>query len=263
MPSSHAPRTPRTPRTPRQRSALPWLGWAAALLLCAPGWTPAGAVDTSQGAALTEALTAEVQRLAREATAALWGTVSPTPRTEVIVGALNPRLKLAPCQQVVPYLPAGARPLGRTRIGLRCLQGSSRWNVSLPVTIKLWAPSLVATGALPAGTVLAAGHLVMAEVDLAERPDPAISQRPLALGRTLARSLSAGDALRRSDLKTRRYFNAGDTVRIVATGPGYAISSEGQALGPGLEGQRTRVRTDSGRVLTGIATAERRVEVAL
>lgn len=227
------------------------------------GWSHAGAGDPSNGAALTDALAVEVQRLAREATTALWGTASPAPRTEVIVGTLDPRLTLAPCQQVVPYLPAGARPLGRTRIGLRCLQGSSRWNVSLPVTIKLWAPSLVATGALPAGTVLAAGHLVMAEVDLAERPDPAISQSPLALGRTLARGLSAGDALRHGDLKTRQYFSAGDTVRIVATGPGYAISSEGRALGPGLEGQSTRVRTDSGRVLTGIATAERRVEVAL
>lgn len=258
MPSSRAPRTP---RAPRERPALAWRGWAAALLLCAPGGSHAG--DAPPGAALTETLAAEVQRLAREATAALWGNASPAPRTEVIVGALDPRLKLAPCQQVVPYLPPGARPLGRTRIGLRCLQGSTRWNVSLPVTIKLWAPSLVATGTLPAGTVLAVGHLAMAEVDLAERPDPAISQGPLALGRTLARSLSAGEALRRGDLKTRQYFNAGDTVRIVATGPGYAISSEGQALGPGLEGQSTRVRTDSGRVLTGIATADRRVEVAL
>lgn len=260
LPSSRATRTP---CAPLPRRALPWLGWATALLLCAPGWTQAGAGDALQSAALTDALATEVQRLAREATAALWGNVAPAPRTEVIVGTLDPRLKLAPCQQVVPYLPPGTRPLGRTRIGLRCLQGSTRWNVSLPVTIKLWAPSLVATGALPAGTVLAASHLAMAEVDLAERPDPAISQGPLALGRTLARGLSTGEALRRGDLKIRQYFNAGDSVRIVATGPGYAISSEGQALGPGLEGQSTRVRTDSGRVLTGIATAERRVEVAL
>lgn len=260
MPSSRARRTP---PASRKRPALPWLGWAAALALWAPILAHAGTGDAPSGTALTEALTAEVQRLAREATAALWGNVSPAPRTEVLVGTLDPRLKLAPCQQVVPYLPPGARPLGRTRIGLRCLQGSIRWNVSLPVTIKLWAPSLVAASTLPAGTVLTAGHLVTAEVDLAERPDPAISQGTMAVGRTLARGLSTGEALRRGDLKTQKYFNAGDTVRIVATGPGYAISSEGLALGPGLEGQSTRVRTDGGRVLTGVATADRRVEVAL
>lgn len=233
--------------------------WALVLLLA----QPAGAAAQDAGAALPEALRADVQRLAHEAARTLWGPAGPAPRIVVQVGQLAPHLKLAPCAQISPYLPPGTRPLGRTRIGLRCLQGPTHWNVSLPVTVQLWAPSLVAASALPAGTLLAAHHLATAEVDLAERPDPAIGQAAAVLGRTLARGLSAGDALRRADLKTRQMFNTGDTVRIVAMGPGYAVSSEGQALGPGLEGQATRVRTDSGRIVTGIATAERRVELSL
>ncbi|HPU54649.1 MAG TPA: flagellar basal body P-ring formation chaperone FlgA, partial [Burkholderiaceae bacterium] len=98
---------------------------------------------------------------------------------------------------------------------------------------------------------------------LVERTDPALTVPAAAIGRTLQRGLAAGDALRQADLKTRLLFGTGDTVRIVATGPGYAISSEGQALGPGLEGQNARVRTDSGRIVTGVATGERRVEVPL
>jgi len=109
----------------------------------------------------------------------------------------------------------------------------------------------------------AARHLGTAEVDLAARADPAIGTADRAIGRTLQRSLSAGDAVRLADLKVRQMFNTGDTVRIVGTGPGYAVSSEGQAMGPGLEGQHARVRTDSGRIITGTATAERRVELAL
>jgi flagella basal body P-ring formation protein FlgA len=247
-----------SPRAPRVLRAYPALCCALALVLPA-----AGRAQTAAAAPLPAALAATVEQLAITAAATVWGETSPKPRTEVIVGALNPRLKLAPCEQIVPYLPTGTRPLGHTRIGLRCARGSSHWNVSLPVTVKLWAPSLVATTTLPAGTVLTSAHLKMAEVDLAERPDPAIMQDSLALGRTLARGLSAGDALRRADLKTRQYFSAGDTVRVVAVGPGYAISSEGQALGPGLEGQHARVRTENGRVLSGVATAERRIEVAL
>jgi flagellar basal body P-ring formation protein FlgA len=100
-------------------------------------------------------------------------------------------------------------------------------------------------------------------VDLAERPDRAIGQPALAIGRTLRRSLDAGDALRQADLQVRQMFSTGDTVRIIGNGPGYAVSTEGQAMGPGLEGQPARVRTDSGRIVTGIATAMRRVEVAL
>ncbi len=201
--------------------------------------------------------------MAQDAARVVWGTASQTPRIEVLVGQLPTHLKLAPCAQVLPYLPSGVRPLGRSRIGLRCTQGTARWNVSLPVTVRLWAPSLVAASALPTGTVLEARHLASAEVDLAERADPAIASSAAAIGRTLQRSLAAGDAIRLADLKTRQMFNTGDTVRIVGIGPGYAVSSEGQAMGPGLEGQNARVRTESGRIITGITTAERRVEVAL
>ena len=228
----------------------------------APIAVPPTAPDTAPDT-LPAGLRSDVQRLASDAAAIVWGPLATAPRIEVVVGKLDARLKLAPCQQIVPYLPAGARPLGRTRVGLRCAQGPSHWNVSLAVDVRVWAPSLVAAAALPIGTVLLARHLVAAEVDLAERADAAVSQAGAAIGRTLARGLAAGDALRQGDLKTRVWFNTGDTVRIVAVGPGYAISSEGQAQSPGLDGQSARVRTDSGRIVTGIATGDRRIELAL
>jgi flagellar basal body P-ring formation protein FlgA len=52
-------------------------------------------------------------------------------------------------------------------------------------------------------------------------------------------------------------------VQIWAQGSGFAINSEGQAMGPGLEGVPVRVRLESGRVVVGRATAERRLEVQL
>lgn len=214
-------------------------------------------------AGLPDALAADVTRLVRDAAAVVWGESAQPPRIEVLVGRLDARLRLAPCSQVLPYLPAGTRPLGRTRIGLRCAQGPSAWNISLPVTVKVWAPALVASTALPIGTRLAAHHLSRAEVDLAERRDPALLLPEAALGRTLARGLAPGEALRRDDLKLREWFKAGDTVRIMAMGPGYAVSSEGQALGPGLDGQAARVRTDGGRIVTGIAAGDHQVELSL
>lgn len=236
---------------------------AAALLALAAGTQAQATPATPAESPLSEALRVELQRLAQDAALVLWGQATPAPRVEVAVGNLPAQLKLAPCSQVVPYLPNGVRPLGRSRLGLRCAQGTTRWNVFVPITVRLWAPSLVASSALPAGTLLEARHLGTAEVDLAERPDPAIGQVELALGRTLQRGLASGEALRQGDLRARQLFAAGDTVRIVAIGAGYVISSEGQAMGPGLEGQSARVRTDSGRIVTGKATAVRRVEVAL
>ena len=251
------------PCPPAARTGLRLLGAFVAALGAAPALAQAAGMPAADPSGLPATLAAEVQQLARQAASVVWGQGAQAPRIEVEVGRLDPRLTLAPCQQIVPYLPAGARPLGRTRVGLRCAQGAVAWNVSLPIVVRLWAPSLAAATALPAGTQLEARHLVTAEVDLAERPDPAIAQAGAVLGRTLARGLAAGEALRRGDLKTRQYFSAGDTVRIVAVGPGYAVSSEGQALGPGLEGQTARVRTEGGRIVSGTATADRRIEVAL
>jgi flagella basal body P-ring formation protein FlgA len=185
------------------------------------------------------------------------------PRIEVIVGELDPRLRLAPCEQVEPYLLNAAPLWGRTRIGIRCLRGPSRWNVFLPVTVKVYGRALVATGALPAGGVLTADDLAQADVDLAEDASAALTQDSLAVGRTLTRPLAAGQSLRRSHLKARQWFAAGETVQVIAAGPGFRVGSEGQALTQGVEGQPARVKTEGGRVLTGMPVAERRLEVPM
>jgi flagella basal body P-ring formation protein FlgA len=75
--------------------------------------------------------------------------------------------------------------------------------------------------------------------------------------------LQPGQAVRAADLRLRQWFAAGDTVRVLARGDGFSVSGEGQALGAGIEGQSVRVRTESGRVLTGLPVAAHQVEVVL
>ena len=210
--------------------------------------------------ALDAALAAQVQQFALEATqqAGL-----PALRVEVRVGELDPRLRLAPCIAVQPYLPSGTRLWGAARIGLRCADPGVRWNVFLPVHVDVFGPALVADTALAAGHVLREQDLRSAEVNLAAARDAPLTRPPAAVGRTLARPLGAGAPLYGRDLRARQWFVAGDSVRIVASGQGWRISVEGQALAAGVEGQSVRVRTESGRVVNGVAVAERLVEVAL
>ncbi len=210
-------------------------------------------------AVLDDALAQRVQSLASEASR----QAAPGLRVEVRVGQLDPRLKLAPCASVQPYLPAGMKLWGNARIGLRCADAGVRWNVFLPVTVDVYGPGLVAAAALPAGAVLSATDLKPATVNLSASPSAALMATELAIGRTLARPLSPGDALRDADLRARQWFAAGDSVRIVAAGSGWRIHGEGQALNPGLEGQTVRVRTESGRIVSGVAAGDRMVEVPL
>jgi flagella basal body P-ring formation protein FlgA len=185
------------------------------------------------------------------------------PRIEVTVGQLDPRLHLAPCQSIEPYVPAGMRLWGKARIGLRCKVGPTPWNVYLPVTVKVWGRALVVPAGAAAGATLSSADLAEAEVDLAEEFTPALVDAKLAVGRVLAQNLKPGQTLRAAHLKIRQWFVAGDTVKVLAQGEGFALESEAQALSNGVEGQTARVRTESGHVLTGMPSGERRIEVTL
>ena len=213
----------------------------------------------ASAAVLDDALTQRVQSLASVASQ----QAAPGLRVEVRVGQLDPRLRLAPCATVQPYLPAGMKLWGAARIGLRCADAGVRWNVFLPVTVDVFGPGLVAATALPAGAVLGAADLKAGTVNLSASPSAALTAPELAMGRTLAKPLSPGDTLRDADLRARQWFAAGDSVRIVAGGSGWRIHGEGQALNPGLEGQTVRVRTESGRIVSGVAAGDRMVEVPL
>jgi flagella basal body P-ring formation protein FlgA len=204
------------------------------------------------------AVAAELEQRVRQF--ALEAGAVPGMRVEVQVGSLDTRLRLAPCERVEPYLPAGTRLWGRTRIGLRCAQGGTPWNVYLPLTVRVFGPGLTAAAALPAGSALTLADLRPGEVELSEAFGPVVLAES-AVGRTLARSLSAGQTLHQSDLRIRQWFAAGETIQVTAIGPGFRVSGEGQALGPGLEGQPARVRTESGRVVIGVPMAERQLEV--
>ncbi|QPF73156.1 flagellar basal body P-ring formation protein FlgA [Roseateles sp. DAIF2] len=212
---------------------------------------------------LTPELLNYVQRLA------LAGARAGAPeqaRVDIQLGQLDARLRLAPCRQVQPYLPQGQKMWGKSRIGLRCLdgaQGGARWNVSLPVTVQVYARAVVASQALAAGTLLTQELLQSAEVDIAAEAGQVFTDAGQLDGRSLQRPLVPGEAVRSSDLKARRWFAVGERVQVLASGTGYAIASEGQALEPGLEGQEVRVRFENGRTVTGRAVGERRVEVLL
>jgi len=251
---SHAPATAASPASRLAGAAL------AVLAACAPAYG-----QDEPGYTPDNALLRQVETLARNGAAAATATAEQQRgvRVEVKLGKLDPRLKLAPCQRIEPYLPPGLPAWGATRMGLRCTQGAKRWNVSLPLQVSVYTQATVVKAALPAGTVLDAGQLGQAEVDIAAAPGAAVGDPALAVGRTLGRSLAAGATLRQTDLKARQFFAAGETVRVTALGPGWQVVTEGQAVGAGIEGQTVHVRTDSGRLLNARPTGDRQVEVAL
>ncbi|ABM43933.1 MULTISPECIES: flagellar basal body P-ring formation chaperone FlgA [Diaphorobacter] len=184
-------------------------------------------------------------------------------RMEVSVGTLDSRLRLAPCARVEPYLPAGARLWGRTRLGLRCVDGPTRWNVFLPITVKAFGPAWVLAGNVGTGAVLSEQDAIEAEVDWAAEPAAIVANPKDWVGQTATRPLSAGQALRQNMVRAPDLFKAGSAVRVVVQGPGYAVTSSGQAMSAGAQGQSVRVRMANGRIIGGTVLEDGTIEATL
>ncbi len=241
---------PRIPFQPRAGALAALL----ALQACAAAAAP------PEPGAVQPAHLAQAVALAREAAAALAPAGADI---QAHAGELDTRLRLAPCAQVQAHLSAGSAPWGRTRVGLRCLQGSTRWNIYVPVTVQVHAPAWVARAALPAGVSLEPQHLEQARVDWAAQATRPFDDLAALSGRSLAQPMRAGQPVREAQLQQRRWFRVGQTVQVVAVGDGFSVSASGRALSDGVAGRPARVRTEAGRVLVGRPTAEGRLEIRL
>lgn len=184
-------------------------------------------------------------------------------RLDVSVGALDSRLKLAPCGNIEMYVPPGSRLWGRGRVGLRCVDGMVRWNVTVPVTVKAYGLAWVVRGQVMAGSPLLQSDVVQAEVDWAEDTNPVLLDSALWLGQTATRTLGTGQVLRQGLVRATQVFQTGTLVRVVAEGRGFQISGDAQALSPGVVGQLARIRMDNGRVTNGTVLDARTVKIEL
>jgi flagella basal body P-ring formation protein FlgA len=188
---------------------------------------------------------------------------SPDLKMGAQIGAIDGRLKLAPCGHVEPFLPTGARLWGKTRAGMRCVDGISRWSVTVPVTVKATGQAWVVRNVVSAGSVLKPGDLVLGEVDWAEDTQAVVKGPEEWVGQVASRTLLTGQTLRQGMTKPTQVFQAGASVRVVAQGVGFVVTSEAQALSSGVVGQLARVRMDSGRVTSGVVLDTRTVKIEL
>ena len=225
--------------------------------------TVQAAVQPANGAAAAAPAADDALRwfVEREAAAQLQGMGRGSDRLEVRLGSIDTRLTLAPCARIEPFVPPGARLWGRSAIGVRCTDGAA-WSVSLPVTVAVRGQALVASGPLQAGAAPGPGDVRVEEIELTREPVSPLQDATALAGKVLTRPVAAGQALRPDMLRAVPAVMAGDPVRLVLVGDGFSITADGQALAPAADGQPVRVRTESGRVVTGKVRG-RTVEIRL
>ena len=224
------------------------------LLLCASALAPLSQATAPQDAPNSPA--DAIRRLVEIELA----RSEPKLRAEISVGEVDPHLRLTPCERAEPFLRAGTRLWGRSFVGYRCLQQPG-WTVSVPVTVRLYGPALVATQSLPAMQAIAADALRQQEVEVTKEASGVVLTVGQLEDRVCTRPLQIGQPIPMNCLRTVPAVGQGDPVKLVGVGSGFTITTDATALSTVAAGETVRVRTDSGRTISGTARKGRIVEV--
>lgn len=181
-------------------------------------------------------------------------------RVEVEITPPDPRLQLAACRHLRVELPAGARLWGHSSVQVRC--EAPAWQLDLPVVVHVHAAVVVLTHAVGAGYTLAAQDLGSQEMDLTDLGPDTVLRAADAVGRVTASPVPGGFPLRAQLLRQPYLITVGQPVQVRVQGTGFSLEAEATALGNASVGQRVRLRTQAGKVITGIAEATGMVRVA-
>lgn len=179
----------------------------------------------------------------------------------VEVGAIDPRLSLSACTSPEPFLPTGNRAWGKTSVGVRCT-APAPWTIYIPAVVHVTGEYLAAALPLAQGQIVGPNDLARVSGDLTTLPPGILTEPAQAVGYTVARSVAVGAPLRQDALRSPQAVTMGQTVRVVASGAGFKVASDGRALANGSDGQTVQVRTQAGQVVSGVARLGGIVDVA-
>lgn len=199
------------------------------------------------------ALQAHAERFLKTQTSGLPGTVS--------IQVRPPRSALPACSALDAFQPAGSRSIGKITVGVRCL-APNPWTVYLPAQVRVIGNYAVTRQPLPANHVLTAADITLREGDLGSLPADVVTDADAMLGYRAVSGLAAGAPLRSALLRPPLVVQQGQTTRLVMNGPGFSVQSEGQALANASRGDRVRVKTRSGQVISGVAHDGQQVVIA-
>ena len=194
-----------------------------------------------------------VAAFAKQQTAHLAGQVN------VVVGSIE-QAQLPVCAKLETFLPLGAKLWGNSNVGVRCSQGAD-WTLYVPVTVRVQAPVVVATRPLASGKILADEDLTLQMAELTQLPAGVISATQDVVGKVLISGVVAGHPLRQDMLRAPIVVRQGQSVRLVAQGKGFKVSSEGKALSNAAVGQNVQVKAQNGQTVSGVVQADGTIEV--
>lgn len=172
--------------------------------------------------------------------------------TEVIVGSIDKRLRLAECPSPLEtFWPPAGRRTGNVSVGVACA-GSTPWKIYVQARVAQYQPVAVLSRPVVSGEALSKKMLRFERADVTRLGKHYITDSTPLEGYRFKRSVSAGRKLQARMLEAPLFVRRGERVTIVSTMSGLRVHMAGEALADGSPGDIIRVRNaSSSRIVQG------------
>ncbi|KLN53808.1 flagellar basal body P-ring formation chaperone FlgA [Variovorax paradoxus] len=213
-----------------------------------------GAAMSVAAAPLAGDARAAVDRLLQAQTAGLPGKVS----IRVEAPASGP---LPACDALEPFLPRGAAAWGRVSVGLRCHSELKPWTRFVLAHVAVEGRYFVAARNIDTGQAFGTGDFIARDGDLTALPRSVVTDAAELQGVVAANRIASGAPLRRELMRGVAVIQQGQTIKVVAEGPGYVVSTEARAMASASAGATVRAKTVDGRMVSGVADEEGQIRL--
>lgn len=150
-----------------------------------------------------------------------------------------------------------SRQTGRRTLIAECDGKRKFIQINVRATGEWW----VASRQIKAGDKLTRENIRKKFGDLSGVPSSVLQGSDEALGMVAIRAIQAGKPLIKANVRQPWHIIKGHTVDLVVNGRGFAIRTQGTALNNASSGESVRVKTASGQIVAGKASAEGKVVI--
>ncbi|MFW5816013.1 MAG: flagellar basal body P-ring formation chaperone FlgA [Wenzhouxiangella sp.] len=178
---------------------------------------------------------------------------SGAPGVTAEAGRLDPRLRLAACDEPLEaFHAAGSRLGGNTSVGVRC-SGTRPWRIYVPVKVSREVEVAVLARSLPRGASLDAAAVRMQRLDTQTLGFGYYDDLAQVTGQTLRRAAAAGTVLTPALVDIPPTVRKDEQVTLLAQRAGIAIRAPGRAMADAQTGDIVRVRNlSSEQIVEGV-----------
>ncbi len=168
---------------------------------------------------------------------------------------------LPACDAPEVFLPPGATPWGRVSVGVRC-QTERPWTRFVQAHVSVEGSYFVAARAIDAGRPLGAGDFTERTGDLSRLPRSVITSAGELKGVVASNRIAPGAPLRKELVRGVTVIQQGQSVKVVAQGQGFVVSTDAKAMSGAAVGAVVQAKTLDGRLVSGVADMQGQIQLA-